>query len=270
MADGTIAQRPITDYGAVTELPGALLSREQFLRYAHRYALGAELARNRRVLEVACGAGGGLGALANSARTMAGLDFSASVLPYVQAQYGRRFPLVQGDARALPFDNDSFDAILCFEAIYYLDDTGRFLHEGRRVLAPEGVLLLCQSNPDRPDFVPGDLSSRYPSAPELASSLKRSGFRTVELFGIMPVSDAGSSDKLVSRLRYLALRSGLVPSRGPVAGLLKQVAHGRLIPLPAELSPSSIRSARLAVDTTHVDPDKPDRVHRVLYAQASL
>lgn len=269
MIDRSQPAKSTTDYGAITELPGSLLTREQFLRYAHRYALGAKLAQDRRVLEVACGAGGGLGVLADSARTVAGLDYSASVLPYARAQVGRRVPLVQGDAHGLPFDDGSFDVILCFEAIYYLHDYELFLDESRRVLAPKGVLLLCKSNPDWPDFVPGDLSSYYPSAPELASSLQRSGFRTVELFGIVPVTGARTSDKVTARLRSLALRSGLVPSRGPVARLLKQLAHGRLVSLPAELDRSAIQSAHAAETVQPIDPGKPDRVHRVLYAQAA-
>jgi ubiquinone/menaquinone biosynthesis C-methylase UbiE len=255
----------VIDYTAIAELPGAPLNAEQFTRFAHRYRLGAQWARTRRVLEVACGAGSGLGYLARHARSIIGLDYSAPVLQRARGHYGAAMPLVRGDARALPFGDAAFDLVLCFEAIYYLGDYRAFLAESARVLAPGGDLLLCQSNPDWPDFVPGDLSAHYPSATELAAGLSQAGFRTVELSGILPTQTGRSA---LYRLRRLALRSGLFPQRGPLARLLKRVAYGRLIPLPAALTPSAVEAAASAVALTSLALDQPDYIHRVLYAHA--
>jgi ubiquinone/menaquinone biosynthesis C-methylase UbiE len=265
------------DYTEITELPGAALTDEQFARFCHRYALGAELAAHRRVLEVACGAGSGLGYLAQGrvgAAGVIGLDYSAPVLHAARMQYGGRIPLVRGDARALPFCRAAFDLVLCFEAIYYLGDYEAFLRESARVLAPGGILLLCQSNPDWPDFVPGNFSVHYPSVPELATSLMRAGFARVELSGILPTTTVPGPRSLVNRLRRVVLRSSLVPrallDHGPLADLLKRITYGRLVPLPAELDDATVEAAAGSVVATPLATDRPDCIHRVIYARATL
>jgi len=260
----------MTDYTAITELPGAALNRVQFARFAHRYAHGAALGRDRRVLEVACGAGSGLGYVARSAAGVVGLDYTAAVLQQARAHLGAGIPLVRGDARRLPFADAAFDLVLCFEAIYYLGDYAALLRESARVLAAGGDLLLCQSNPDWPDFVPGDLSAHYPTVPELAAALARAGFDRVELSGILPTTAGPDTRGALHRLRRMALRSGIVPRRGPVAGLLKRLAYRDLVPLPATLTPAAVEAAASAVTLTPLAPDQPDRVQRVFYARATL
>lgn len=49
------------DYTSVTELPGSQATREQQARLYHRYHTAGRYATGKRVLEVACGAGLGLG-----------------------------------------------------------------------------------------------------------------------------------------------------------------------------------------------------------------
>ena len=49
---------PITDdYSSITELPGSHATREQLARLYHRYHMAAQYTLNKRILEVACGAG---------------------------------------------------------------------------------------------------------------------------------------------------------------------------------------------------------------------
>jgi ubiquinone/menaquinone biosynthesis C-methylase UbiE len=254
------------DYTAITELPGSLLNREQFGRFVHRYALAGEQARSGRLLEVACGAGSGLGFVQQHARQVVGLDYTEAVLRLAQAHYGARIPLVRGDAQTIPFAAAAFDLILCFEAIYYLPDYRRFLTESRRVLAPGGTLLLCQSNPDWPDFVPGPLTTHYPSAPELASALAQAGFHNIQLFGALPTTSATPQQLLIHRLRRLVLSSGLLPSEGPAAALLKRLTYGQLTPLPVELDIATTATDRFKLSIDRLDSTVLNRTHRVLYA----
>jgi ubiquinone/menaquinone biosynthesis C-methylase UbiE len=257
------------DYTSITELPQSLLSQEQLRRMAHRYHLAAGMASSRRVLEVACGAGSGLGLLAGVAHSLCAVDYTHAVLRVARDHYGRRVPLAQADAQQLPFGNGAFDLILCFEALYYLADYRRFLRESRRVLAPDGRLLLSLSNPSWPDFVPGAMTTHYPGASELAESLAAAGFDDVQLLGILPASTSTVADRLRHRLRRLALRMDLATRLGPLADQFKQILYSRLHPLPAELD--AAQAARIAQDTaiSPVSSAHPDRVHRVLYACAS-
>lgn len=253
------------DYTAITELPGAGLTPEQYSRFVQRYALAAGLAKGRRVLEVACGAGSGLSYLARRAATAVGLDYTAPVLR--QAQANAPLPLVQGDAHRLPFGSACFDLILCFEAIYYLDDFTSLLAESHAVLAPGGLLLICQTNPDWPGFVPGALSVHYPRGPELAHALNVAGFERVQLYGGMPVVAATRRQQIAQRLRRSVLRSGLLPLLRPVAAPLLRLAYGAPIPLPAVLDAQTVAAGGV-LPLTPLPPGQVDRTHQVLYALA--
>ena len=80
------------------------------------------------------------------------------------------------DAQSLPLETASFDVVMLFEAIYYLPNPELFLREARRVLRPDGLLLICSANCERADFNASPFSHRYFSARDLGSLLSREGF----------------------------------------------------------------------------------------------
>ena len=257
-----------TDYTAITELPGSLLTRDQMRRFAQRYMLASKMGTGRCVLEVACGVGGGLGLLAQQAQRVVGMDYTATVL--AQARHATPLPLVQGDAQSLPFADGSFDQLLCFEAIYYLADYPAFLAESRRVLAKGGMILLCQSNPDWPDFVPGALTTHYPSLPELTAALAAAGFTALTCCGTLPRTRASLRQQVTNRLRRYLLQGGLLPRLGPLTALLKRLSYGEMIPLPASLTPGAATSWAADLPLTPLPPHQPDRTHRVIYVRGSI
>ena len=259
------ADRP--DYAAITEMPDSGLSREQFLRMAHRYRLAAELAQGRRVLEVACGAGIGLGLLQRRAQQLWAIDYSSSVLQQAQRHYGAQIPFVRADAQDLPFADQTLDLVLCFEAIYYLDDLGRFLRECYRVLAPGGVLLLSTSNPDWPDFVPGRLTTSYPTLPEMTGALGASGFSNVQINGILPLTQQRVGDRLRNRLRAFVMKSPFLAQNLQRLPLLKFLAYRGLVPLGYELTEADLA---IQLPMLSLPPDQRDYSHRVLYFQAQV
>ena len=104
-----------------------------------RYHLASQFSSGKDVLEVACGAGIGLGYLAKRARKAVGGDYSESLLRCVQSHYRSRVPLLRLDAHQLPFGDGSFDTVLLFETIYYLAEPGKFLDECSRVLRGQMV-----------------------------------------------------------------------------------------------------------------------------------
>lgn len=60
---------------------------------------------------------------------------------------GLGFDLVLGDARALPFKPGTVDAVLATDAFHHIPEPGRVLDEARRVVAPEGALLVEEFDP---------------------------------------------------------------------------------------------------------------------------
>ncbi|MEZ4613993.1 MAG: class I SAM-dependent methyltransferase [Caldilineaceae bacterium] len=256
------------DYTPITELPGTQLNDEQFARIAQRYLLAAQHAHDQRVLEIACGAGAGLGMLIQNAKLAVGLDYTQNILAVAQSHYGDRLPLVGGDAQRLPFANASFDLLVNFEAIYYLRDQQMFFQEAQRILRPGGMLLLCTSNPHWPHFAPGPLTTDYPCVTKIARWLEECGFVARHYFGAFPVSAARGIKQLIAPVRKCILQSGLISPESPLGALIKRFAYGPLRPLPVELQPAHIVRDGPEMRLTPLSGDRVDSIHRVLYVLA--
>lgn len=103
------------------------------------------LSSRARVLDLACGPGRHLRALANRGLDAVGLDLSRPMLDRARVR-APGAPLVRGDMRALPFERESFDAVTSFFTSFgYFDSEEqdqRALREVRRVLRPNGKVLL--------------------------------------------------------------------------------------------------------------------------------
>jgi ubiquinone/menaquinone biosynthesis C-methylase UbiE/uncharacterized protein YbaR (Trm112 family) len=74
-----------------------------------------------------------------------GLDLSLGMLRQARRNlrpYGDQVSLTWQDASQLPFDDDTFDAVTCLEALEFMSRPAAVLAEMVRVLAPGGTLLL--------------------------------------------------------------------------------------------------------------------------------
>ena len=172
------------DYTTVTELPGQRATREQLERLYHRYKFASKFCGDKDVLEVACGAGQGLGYLEKVAKKVVGGDIDENNLRFAISHYkGRQNIEVRAlDAHQLTFEDKSFDVVILYEAVYYLVEPERFVAETRRVLREGGVLLIATVNKDWSEFNPSPLSTHYFSVPELAKLIQSNGFK-VEFYG---------------------------------------------------------------------------------------
>jgi len=109
----------------------------------HSTATQAEL-RGKKVLEVSCGHGGGSSYLMRTLEpaSYTALDINPDGIAFCQKRHqlpGLDF--VHGDAENLPFDNESFDAVINVEASHGYPHFPRFLAEVARVLRPGGQFL---------------------------------------------------------------------------------------------------------------------------------
>lgn len=123
-------------------------------RFLSRVSELAAAERPRRVLEVGCGEGIVLAALAARlpGTRFDGLELDEPTLAQARARCpGAR--LVRGDACELPFEDRSFDLVVCLEVLEHLPEPVRALRELRRVTRA-GCLL---SVPHEPFFRLGNL-----------------------------------------------------------------------------------------------------------------
>ena len=255
------------NYVTVTETPGIGATREQIARLYTRYKFAATFCGGKEVLEVACGAGQGLGYLARVAKRVVGGDIEERNLQFARAHYQGRgnIELRKIDAHDLPFEDHSFDRVILYEAIYYLDYPDKFLKECRRVLRERGVVLICTVNREWSDFNPSPFSKRYFSAMELKALLEGQGFH-VELLGSCPVSRDSAKDRLISYLKRTAVALHLMPKTMKGKEFLKKLFFGKLAPLPPEV----VDGLTDYVPPHPISPVSPVSDYKVLYAIGRL
>lgn len=113
-----------------------------------RFIARLELAPGKKLLDVACGAGGpALRIAEKTGCAVAGVDIHADAIANAKSLAAQRrlaeraeFRVVDATA-PLPFPDASFDAITCIDAINHLPDRPRVLADWARLLKPGGRLL---------------------------------------------------------------------------------------------------------------------------------
>ena len=105
------------------------------------------------VLDVGCGTGFGTEGLLEHVETVYALDQSPHQLAHAYRKFGTRGPVSfhLGDAERLPFATDTFDVVWSSGSIEYWPRPVRTLREFRRVLKPDGQVLVV--GPRTPDHV---------------------------------------------------------------------------------------------------------------------
>ena len=101
----------------------------------------AAVGNDSRMLDVCCGPGVlSAAAIARDARAT-GIDFSAEAVDIARSNVpGADFH--EADALALPFDSESFDAVVCGFGVIHVPDPEAALSEMHRVLKPGGKVAL--------------------------------------------------------------------------------------------------------------------------------
>lgn len=118
------------------------------LEHFHRYALAQLLATNKRVLDIACGEGYGASMLAEVAASVIGVDIDPATVARAAATYMRsNLRFIQGSCTSLDLPDSSVDLVVSFETLEHHSEHDAMLAELRRVLVPEGILVI--STPDR-------------------------------------------------------------------------------------------------------------------------
>ena len=165
------------------------------------------LSPNAQVLDCGCGGGANLSRLLDKlpGGKVCGLDYSeVSVAKSKEhnkaAIADGRCAVVQGNVAALPFDDESFDAVTAFETVYFWPDLAESFREIRRVLKPGGRFLIVNESNGRNEkslkwtkIIDG---MRVYTGEELTKLLEGAGFADIEL----------DDDNQNDRLRIRAVR----------------------------------------------------------------
>jgi len=160
------------------------------VEHLHRYLLARTLCRGFDVLDVASGEGYGSAFIAQTARSVVGVELDSEAVRHARAAYAaENLRFVEGDARRLPLPDACVDVVVSFETIEHFYEHDEFLTEVRRVLRPGGRFLV--SSPERDVYSPAGAPSNAYHVRELTraefSSLLHGRFGNVALLGQRPV-----------------------------------------------------------------------------------
>lgn len=158
-------------------LPEAAAEHAEGLREAEAdavYRAIASLAADRDVLEVGCGGGRGAEALIGAgARTYVGTEAEDGLVERATRTHGGRGRFVTAVPEALPLASGSFGLVLCLSAIEQGADAEGVLAHLRRVLVPDGALVVSLPTAPRQDPVGGGLIGEFRRPEEWREALSQ-------------------------------------------------------------------------------------------------
>lgn len=115
-----------------------------FTAWAVKMVDALELSDEKNILDVACGTG----IVARTAKdrlkdkvSVTGVDLNPAMLR-VARQIRSDINWIEGNAQNLPFENESFDVVLCQAALMFFPDKVAALTEMKRVLRTEGKIAV--------------------------------------------------------------------------------------------------------------------------------
>ena len=121
------------------------------VEHLHRYAIAAGFSIGKKVLDIASGEGYGSNILAQHASFVHGVDIDPKIIDHAKARYQRtNLRFLEGSADQIPLADRSVDFVVSFETLEHHDRHEEMYLEIKRVLAPEGVLMI--STPDKKYF----------------------------------------------------------------------------------------------------------------------
>jgi len=251
------------DYYSITEISGDQVSQEQVERMAHRYVWASKFCRNKKVIEVACGAGQGLELLNNSSESLVACDYHPNILNIAQKN-NQNITVNTCDAQQLVYSNSSADVIIIFEALYLLPNVEKFIKECARVLKPHGKILIAMANKDLYEFNHASFSTVYFNPPELQILVSKYGFQ-LSCFGYFPADKTSIRQRILRPIKMIASKLHLIPKSMNGKKLFKGLMFGKLVTMPAHVSTDMIHYS----PPIQISNDKVDTIHKVLYAVAT-
>jgi SAM-dependent methyltransferase len=140
------------------------------------------LVSGKVILDGGCGEGYGARYLAPSARRVVGVDKSWEAMKVAPRDGARNLQFSCGDLRELGFRDGSFDVVCSFQVLEHFRQPAAFFSEARRVLRPDGLLILSTPNRLR-SFSENPYHFKEYEPEELRALLQR-WFPSVDLLGV--------------------------------------------------------------------------------------
>jgi len=131
-----------SEYRQLAELEDRLWHFEALHDHVRRVFLKYKLPKEARILDAGCGTGGLLRRMENwwPETKHEGLDFSPLAVEFARKRVG--CDITEGSITALPFSEQSFDAIVSMDVLCQVEQPQTALHEFARCVRPGGLVVI--------------------------------------------------------------------------------------------------------------------------------
>ena len=124
---------------------------ETTIEHLHRYAFATELIKEKKVLDIACGDGYGSNLMAKEANEVYGIDIDSKTINEAKVKYQKKnLSFVEGSIENIQLPAATFEAVVCFETIEHIDNHDKAISEIKKILKPDGVLII--STPEKGNY----------------------------------------------------------------------------------------------------------------------
>ena len=239
-----------------------------FQPYAEDLAARLRVDGNGSVLEVACGTGILTRILRDrlpATTKLVATDLNEPMIRNAAQKFrqGEAVEWREADAAKLPFDDQSFDAVVCQFGIMFLPDKRLGAREARRVLKPDGVFLFnvwdsMEHNDlgriahetitsffekDPPTFY--QVPFGYHNQAEIKRVLEDAGFRNVRLEVVAKIGGASRPEDAAQGLVHGNPVAGAIIERDP--SLLPVITSAVAAALKKQFGQASVRAPMRAI-----------------------
>lgn len=116
--------------------------------HIHRYALCLQFVISKSVLDLASGEGYGAAILSKVAESVVGVDIDAASIDSAQQEYRdyQNLRFLTSSCDSVPLLESSVDVVTSFETIEHHTQHQEMLQEIKRVLKPDGLLIISSPN----------------------------------------------------------------------------------------------------------------------------
>ncbi len=162
-------------------LGSAATDEDELIRVARRGLPAFQMVlAGSRVLDLGCGVGHDSRKLKLSNLDVQGLDISEAMLAEAKRQV-EGVPFLQGDFRALPFADESFDGVWANGSLFYVtpDDLLKTLAEVHRILKPAGVIFASYLQGEGASYNDSLYRHKY-TYEQLETLYQQAGFKTID------------------------------------------------------------------------------------------
>ena len=251
------------DYTEFTEVTGSYISKDQLYRMKQRYTWAASLIDSTdKCLELCCGSGQGINLLQAKAASLTAVDITESLTSQAQLVASPQTVIITSEAISFLENckNSSFNKIVLFEAIYYIEDLSKLLNLIYDKLSEGGSLLLSSPNPLLSTFNRSHHSFFYPSSRESFGSLQcKFDSEKIIIYGVS-FSSSSITAKVLRGIKRFAVRFNLIPRTMTAKRILKRIFTGKLVEMPASLSldTASLLELRSMSSESEILIEKPE------------